>query len=89
MERSMILLFTAFNLVYSTSNDATITKVSLRKYNSETLPGNLLPNFLFMQGAIEGGSVGVNIGGGRGKPKVIIPNSRFYYYYYYYYYFYY
>jgi len=43
--------------------------------NSETLPGNLLPNFLFQQGSIEGGSVGVKIGGGRGTPKPFSPDD--------------
>lgn len=43
--------------------------------NSETLPGNLLPNFMFQQGSIEGGSVGVKIGGGRGTPKPFNPDD--------------
>jgi len=37
--------------------------------------GNLLPNFLFQQGSIEGGSVGVKIGGGRGTPKPFVPDD--------------
>eukprot|EP00595_Chromulina_sp_UTEXLB2642_P002837 CAMPEP_0196761940 /NCGR_PEP_ID=MMETSP1095-20130614/1254_1 /TAXON_ID=96789 ORGANISM="Chromulina nebulosa, Strain UTEXLB2642" /NCGR_SAMPLE_ID=MMETSP1095 /ASSEMBLY_ACC=CAM_ASM_000446 /LENGTH=720 /DNA_ID=CAMNT_0042112063 /DNA_START=58 /DNA_END=2220 /DNA_ORIENTATION=- len=43
--------------------------------NSETLPGNLLPNFMFQQGSIEGGSVGVGIGGGRGTAKPFSPDD--------------
>lgn len=43
--------------------------------NSETLPGSLLPNFLFQQGSIEGGSVGVKIGGGRGTAKPFSPDD--------------
>lgn len=43
--------------------------------NSDTLPGSLLPNFLFQQGSIEGGSVGVKIGGGRGDPHPFIPDD--------------
>ena len=31
-----------------------IKKSTINILNSETLPGNLLPNFLFQQGAIEG-----------------------------------
>jgi hypothetical protein len=52
-----------------------IQKVNLNIINSETKPGNLLPNFLFMQGSIEGGSVGVNIGGGRGSPHTFQPDD--------------
>ena len=44
-----------------------------------TLPitpiGNLLPNFLFQQGSIEGGSIGVKIGGGRGEPHPFVPDD--------------
>ena len=36
---------------------ATIAQITMNKLNSETLPGNLLPNFLFMQGAIEGNQI--------------------------------
>jgi hypothetical protein len=52
-----------------------ISKVPLSIINSDTLPGNLLPNFMFMQGSIEGGSVGVKIGGGRGAPRPFIPDD--------------
>lgn len=52
-----------------------IQKTKMNILNSETLPGNLLPNFMFQQGSIEGGSVGVKIGGGRGTPKPFVPDD--------------
>lgn len=54
---------------------ATVQKTTMNILNSETLPGNLLPNFLFQQGSIEGGSVGVKIGGGRGSPHPFTPDD--------------
>merc|ERR1719498_1614555 len=54
---------------------ATIKPGTINVLNSETLPGNLLPNFMFQQGSIEGGSVGVIIGGGRGTAKPFIPDD--------------
>lgn len=53
----------------------TIKEAELKIINSETKPGNLLPNFLFQQGSIEGGSVGVKIGGGRGTPRSFAPDD--------------
>ena len=55
--------------------DTKIEKIIMSKINSETLPGNLLPNFMFQQGSIEGGSVGVAIGGGRGNAKPFTPDD--------------
>jgi hypothetical protein len=52
-----------------------ISPSSLSIINSDTLPGNLLPNFLFQQGSIEGGSIGLKIGGGRGTPRVFTPDD--------------
>jgi hypothetical protein len=52
-----------------------VSKSSIRILNSETLPGNLLPNFMFQQGSIEGGSVGVNIGGGKGTKRPFVPDD--------------
>lgn len=75
---SMMLLGTVINIMFVLGRSEqwpTISQVSLSKLNSETLPGNLLPNFLFMQGSIEGGSVGVNIGGGRGTKKPFTPDD--------------
>lgn len=57
------------------ADETSIKKTSLSILNSDTLPGNLLPGFLFMQGSIEGGSVGVNIGGGRGNPHPFNPDD--------------
>jgi len=42
---------------------------------SETKPGNVLPQYLFLQGAEEGGKGGVNIGGGRGTPLPFEPDD--------------
>jgi hypothetical protein len=63
------------SLLSLTSHAAEIKKSSISILNSETLPGNLLPNFLFQQGSIEGGSIGVKTGGGRGTPKPFIPDG--------------
>lgn len=57
------------------TSDISVYKSSMTILNSETKPGNLLPNFLFQQGSVEGGSVGVTIGGGRGTPKPFIPDD--------------
>lgn len=53
----------------------TVQESSMNILNSDTLPGNLLPNFLFQQGSIEGGSVGVKTGGGRGIAKPFSPDD--------------
>jgi hypothetical protein len=60
---------------YVSSERNIIKRSSLSIINSETLPGNLLPQFLFQQGSVEGGYVGVKIGGGRGTPKPFIPDD--------------
>ncbi len=56
-------------------SSATVSSVTLTKLLSPTLPGNLLPQFLFQQGSIEGGSVGVTIGGGRGTAHKFTPDD--------------
>lgn len=58
---------------FAESNTVSMSTMSV--INSDTLPGNLLPNFMFQQGSIEGGSVGVKIGGGRGTPKPFSPDD--------------
>lgn len=57
------------------ASTATLKSSKMKVLNSETLEGNLLPNFLFQQGSIEGGSVGVKIGGGRGVAKPFMPDD--------------
>jgi hypothetical protein len=52
-----------------------IKKSTLNIINSVTKPGNLLPKFLFQQGSVEGGSVNMPIGGGRGTMKPFIPDD--------------
>jgi hypothetical protein len=54
---------------------AAVHKITMNKLFSETEPGNLLPQFMFQQGAIEGGSIGVNIGGGRGVAIPFTPDD--------------
>jgi len=66
-----ILLTSSLSLVQS----ATLKPSTINVLNSDTLPGNLLPNFLFQQGSIEGGSIGVKTGGGRGAPKPFVPDD--------------
>lgn len=71
-----ILLFLLATLVVSYGKEnIEIKRSSISILNSDTLPGNLLPQFMFQQGAIEGGSIGVNIGGGRGTPKPFKPDD--------------
>lgn len=43
--------------------------------NSKTLPGNLLPQFLFLQTHVEGGGKTVALGGGRGAARPFIPDD--------------
>lgn len=57
------------------SSRTRVGKTSLSLKMSETLPGNLLPNFLFMQGAVEGAIGQVVLGGGRGKELPFIPDD--------------
>eukprot|EP01038_Epipyxis_sp_PR26KG_P014959 gene14959-20124_t len=72
----MIGLFASVVLILSTVSSENVIKSEVKRIlNSETLPGNLLPNFLFQQGSIEGGSVGVKIGGGRGVAKPFTPDD--------------
>ncbi len=71
----MFVLTLTLLCLCSCNANVSIRKDSMSIINSETLPGNLLPNFLFMQGSIEGGSVGVKIGGGRGTPKPFQPDD--------------
>jgi hypothetical protein len=71
-----MIKFIFFIILYKFCQSEVIIKPStIDIIYSETLPGNLLPNFLFQQGQVEGGSVGVNIGGGRGTPKPFLPDD--------------
>ena len=53
-----------------------LNKGSLELIMSEVDPGNLLPNFLFLQGEVEGGASKVNLGGGRGQAKPFVPDDN-------------
>ena len=68
------MLMTTF-LSLTAAEQFKVQKSSMNVLNSETLPGNLLPNFMFQQGSIEGGSIGVKIGGGRGTAKPFTPDD--------------
>ena len=70
-----VVLFSLLSSIFGASASLSIKKEQLSIINSDTLPGNLLPNFLFMQGSIEGGSVGVKIGGGKGTPRPFLPDD--------------
>jgi len=73
---SMFLVaFVVLGCLHRAFGVAKVEKSSMNILNSDTLPGNLLPNFLFQQGSIEGGSVGVKIGGGRGTAKPFSPDD--------------
>jgi hypothetical protein len=73
MMHKLLLLFVSCALVVAVDADTVITTSSINLLMSETLPGNLLPGFLFLQGAEEGGSTKIPIGGGRGSPEPFIP----------------
>merc|ERR1719223_385597 len=62
-------------LLVSNVGATVVKKEKINAINSETLPGNILPQFLFQQGAIEGGSVGVTIGGDKGTTKPFTPDD--------------
>ncbi len=72
MLQTFLILLGTVSLVVG---EVAVKNVPMNIINSETLPGNLLPNFLFQQGSIEGGSVGVKIGGGRGTAKPFSPDD--------------
>lgn len=76
MKQAVVGLLAASSVATAASiPPAKIARNDINVLNSETLPGNLLPNFLFMQGSIEGGSIGVKIGGGRGEPRPFVPDD--------------
>lgn len=53
----------------------TITKTAINIIDSPVLPGNILPQFMFMQGAVEGATGNVALGGGRGTPRPFNPDD--------------
>lgn len=57
------------------SAPATVSWGKLSLQMSETGPGNVLPQYLFLQGSEEGGSTAVKIGGGRGKSLPFQPDD--------------
>lgn len=67
----MVVLATP-GLATAGSVDKTVLKDVLY---SDVEPGNLLPQFMFMAGALEGGSIGVNLGGGRGEKLPFLPDD--------------
>lgn len=71
----MIAILAAFVGLPLAASLAEVRQEKMKLIYSETAPGNLLPNFMFMQGSIEGGSVGVKIGGGRGTPHPFLPDD--------------
>ena len=50
-----------------------VTEDSYNMKVSETLPGNLLPQFKFMLTDVEGGGLAVPFGGGAGEPRPYTP----------------
>lgn len=72
---SLLSLLFLLNLLILSSSSMEIKKSKISIINSNTLPGNLLPQFLFQQGSIEGGSIGVKIGGGKGTPTPFLPDD--------------
>lgn len=76
MKGKMLVVLSVVVASLSVIHGATEAKPGkIKMMNSETLPGNLLPQFMFMMGAIEGGSVGVKLGGGRGTPHPFVPDD--------------
>lgn len=58
-----LIIAVGYLLAHVHGEDAVVKRDTISILNSETLPGNILPNFMFQQGSIEGGAVGVIIGG--------------------------
>jgi hypothetical protein len=76
--RLMLFLFCCLLISFSLAfviDEVKIYQSSIEIMDSKVKPGNLLPSFMFQQGSIEGGSVGVTIGGGRGVPKPFQPDD--------------
>lgn len=71
----LIGTFLACAVIGVCGTPSAVGREKLKVLNSETLPGNVLPGFLFMQGPIEGGSVGVKVGGGKGEPIPFTPDD--------------
>ncbi len=53
----------------------TIASENIKVIESRVRDGNILPQFMFSQGSVEGGMTKVVIGGGRGTPKVFTPDD--------------
>ena len=71
----MTSILIILSLIVYVSSQTTSSKTELKKLFSETELGNILPQFKFMQGAIEGGSIGVPLGGGKGTPIPFTPDD--------------
>ena len=70
----LLLLLILIVVLVLVSSATTIQKETISITNSKVLPGNLLPQFLFSQGKVEGGNV-VKIGGGRGTAIPFVPDD--------------
>ena len=70
---SRIAFVAACLLSAATRAETTIRRGTRTLKYSETRPGNILPQFLFLEGEEEGGSGEVKLGGGRGT----LPPLRF------------
>mmetsp|Transcript_25522 Transcript_25522/g.52321 ORF Transcript_25522/g.52321 Transcript_25522/m.52321 type:complete len:686 (+) Transcript_25522:83-2140(+) len=63
----------AIIVVVTTFATALVEEGTYNLLLSDTLPGNLLPQFKFQLGAIEGGSLDVKLGGGPGDQNPYVP----------------
>jgi len=73
--RTLILTAVLALVAIQVNAQQKIKRDKMKIMDSKTKPGNLLPQFLFQQGNLEGGAIGVSIGGGRGKPHVFSPDD--------------
>lgn len=73
--QTLVLVAFVALVVLQAEAQQSISRGKLKLINSETKPGNLLPQFMFQQGSIEGGGIGLKIGGGRGTPHAFNPDD--------------
>jgi hypothetical protein len=78
LHKTVLALVVAASLAFSgvaAGGDSEVFVSSIDIVESAVLPGNVLPQFMFSQGSVEGGATHVFIGGGRGTPRPFTPDD--------------
>ncbi|MES1908176.1 MAG: hypothetical protein MHM6MM_001159 [Cercozoa sp. M6MM] len=74
----MLFLLTALLGAVVLADKARVSHGEKTVIESSIAPGNVLPQYLFLQGLVEGGDLlGVSIGGGRGEKRPYMPPDEF------------